>query len=93
MNKNIPHNSDAGESTGGSLNERRKVFSKLIEQWQSSGLSKAAFCQLPQCVAEALGSYPTAVAQLIGRQRRPSLFHGSDHPVAQRGRRRRWLLR
>ena len=45
MNENIPHNSDAGESTGGSLNERRKVWSKMIEQWQSSGLSKAAFCR------------------------------------------------
>ena len=45
----------------------------------------ALITQLPQCVAEALGPDPTAFAQLTGRQRRPSLFHGSDHPVGRGG--------
>ncbi|MDD8043741.1 MAG: hypothetical protein PHC78_08250 [Verrucomicrobiota bacterium] len=43
----------------------------------------ALITQLPLCVAEALGPDPTAFAQLTGRQRRLSLFHGSDYPVAQ----------
>jgi hypothetical protein len=45
MNDNIPSDSDTGKTCGSSLNEKRTAWFNLIEQWQSSGLSKAAFCR------------------------------------------------